>query len=76
MKVIDILGDERQVTLQTNRLHTFLGVDVEKVAEPAAEPDERLEVMTVPQAQWHSDEAIVIEVDHDDFGRRIELCCQ
>jgi 8-oxo-dGTP pyrophosphatase MutT (NUDIX family) len=41
--------------LQTNRLHTFLGVDVEKVAEPAAEPDERLEVMTVPQAHWLSD---------------------
>ena len=32
--------------LQTNRLHTFLGLDVEKVAEPAAELDERLEVMT------------------------------
>jgi len=41
--------------LQTNRLHTFLGVDVEKVAEPAAEVDERLEVMTVPQARWLSD---------------------
>jgi 8-oxo-dGTP pyrophosphatase MutT (NUDIX family) len=41
--------------LQTNRLHTFLGLDVEKVAEPAAELDERLEVMTVPQAHWHSD---------------------
>jgi ADP-ribose pyrophosphatase len=41
--------------LQTNRLHTFLGVDVEKVAEPAAELDERLEVMTVPQAHWLSD---------------------
>ena len=41
--------------LQTNRLHTFLGLDVEKVAEPAAELDERLEVMTVPQAHWLSD---------------------
>jgi ADP-ribose pyrophosphatase len=41
--------------LQTNRLHTFLGLDVEKVAEPAAEQDERLEVITVPQAHWHSD---------------------
>jgi ADP-ribose pyrophosphatase len=40
--------------LQTNRLHTFLGVDVEKVAEPAAELD-GLEVMTVPQAHWLSD---------------------
>jgi len=28
--------------LQTNRLHTFLGVDVEKVAEPAAELAEHL----------------------------------
>jgi 8-oxo-dGTP pyrophosphatase MutT (NUDIX family) len=41
--------------LQTNRLHTFLGLDVEKVAEPAAELDERLEVMTVPQVHWLSD---------------------
>ena len=41
--------------LQTNRLHTFLGLDVEKVAKPAAELDERLEVMTVPQAHWLSD---------------------
>jgi hypothetical protein len=28
---------------------------VEMVAEPAAELDERLEVMTVPQAHWLSD---------------------
>jgi hypothetical protein len=41
--------------LQTNRLHTFLGVDVEMVAEPAAELDERLEFITVPQAHWLSD---------------------
>jgi 8-oxo-dGTP pyrophosphatase MutT (NUDIX family) len=41
--------------LQTNRLHTFLGVNVEKVAEPAAQVDERLEVLTVPQARWLSD---------------------
>ena len=41
--------------LQTNRLHTFLGLDVEKVAEPAAELDERLEVMTVHQTHWLSD---------------------
>jgi ADP-ribose pyrophosphatase len=41
--------------LQTNRLHSFLGLDVEMVAEPAAELDEGLEVMTVPQAHWLSD---------------------
>jgi 8-oxo-dGTP pyrophosphatase MutT (NUDIX family) len=28
--------------LQTNRLNTFLGLDIEMVAEPAAELDERL----------------------------------
>ena len=41
--------------LRTNRLHTFLGIYVEKIAEPAAELDEHLEVMAVPQAHWLSD---------------------
>jgi 8-oxo-dGTP pyrophosphatase MutT (NUDIX family) len=36
-------------------LHTFLGLDVEKVAEPVAELNERIEVMTVPHVHWLSD---------------------
>jgi len=50
-EVLSIGVVDAQPAIQDNRLHTFLALDAEKIAAPAPDEGEDLEVITLPRAE-------------------------